>query len=195
MKKTKTADDFFETAKLWRDELAVLREIVLSTGLVETVKWGHPVYTSEGKNIVGLGSFKSYVGLWFFQGALLSDKAGLLINAQEGVTTAQRQMRFNSADEIDRETIIRYIDEAVTNQRAGKTIKPVSKPLVVPPELESALDADPNLRASFDSLGLTKKRDFAEYIEVAKRPETKAQRLAKIIPMIREGRGLNDRYK
>jgi uncharacterized protein YdeI (YjbR/CyaY-like superfamily) len=44
-------------------------------------------------------------------------------------------------------------------------------------------------------LGLSKKRDFAEYIEVAKRAETKAQRLEKIIPMIRDGRGLNDRYK
>ncbi len=195
MKRTKTADEFFETVELWGDELRTLREIVLSTGLVETVKWGHPVYTYDGKNIVGVGSFKSYVGLWFFQGALLSDKAKRLVNAQEGVTEAQRQLRFDSADEIDRDLVVAYVDEAVANHRFGKTIRPKNKPLIVPLELESAFAADSDLRAAFDALGLTKKRDFAEYIETAKRPETKMQRLEKIIPMIREGRGLNDRYK
>jgi uncharacterized protein YdeI (YjbR/CyaY-like superfamily) len=39
---------------------------------------------------VGIGGFKSYFGLWFHQGALLTDKAGVLINAQEGRTKALR---------------------------------------------------------------------------------------------------------
>ncbi|MBK7707661.1 MAG: YdeI/OmpD-associated family protein [Acidobacteria bacterium] len=195
MANAKSADEFFERTHRWGAELRTLREAVLSTGLVETVKWGHPVYTLDGKNVVGLGSFKSYFGLWFFQGALLTDPANRLINAQEGVTEAQRQMRFNSASEINRSLIIDYITEAIANHRSGKVIKPASKPLAVPPELESAFAADSDLRAAFDALGLTKKRDFAEYIETAKRAETKAQRLEKIVPMIREGRGLNDRYK
>lgn len=195
MMKAKTVDDFFERTSVHNEELRTLREIVLSTGLVETVKWGHPVYTSDGKNIVGLGSFKSYFGLWFFQGVLLKDPAKRLINAQEGITNAQRQMRFNTADEIDRGLIVSYIEEAVANERAGKKIKPQSKPLIVPPELQAVLDSDPPLAEVFDSLGLTKKRDYCEYIEVAKRAETKQQRLEKIIPMIREGLGMNDRYR
>lgn len=195
MRNAKSIEEYFETETHWIDEQRRLREIVLSTGLEEAFKWGGPVYTLDGKNIVGLGGFKSYFGLWFFQGALMPDPAKRLINAQEGVTTAQRQMRFNSADEIDRDLIVRYIAEAVANHRAGKAIKPVSKPLIVPPELESALASDPALRDAFDALGLSKKRDFAEYIETAKRAETKQQRLGKIIPMIREGRGLNDRYQ
>lgn len=51
----------------------------------ETNKWSAPVYTSNGKNIVGLGAFKSYTGLWFFQGALLKDEKKLLINAGNGL--------------------------------------------------------------------------------------------------------------
>ncbi len=195
MRNAKSIDEYFETETHWIEEQRRLREIVRSTGLEESFKWGGPVYTLGGKNIVGLGGFKSYFGLWFFQGALMSDPAKRLINAQEGVTTAQRQMRFNSADEIDADLIVGYIAEAVENHRAGKAIKPASKPLIVPPELESALASDPALRDAFDALGLTKKRDFAEYIETAKRAETKQQRLEKIIPMIREGHGLNDRYK
>ncbi|HNU08653.1 MAG TPA: YdeI/OmpD-associated family protein [Pyrinomonadaceae bacterium] len=195
MMKAKTADDFFVNAVQYGEELGALREIALSTGLVETVKWGHPVYTFDGKNIVGLGGFKSYFGLWFFQGALLKDPAKRLVNAQEGVTTAQRQMRFSSAGEIDRGLIVSYIEEAVANERAGNKIKPRSKPLVVPSELQAALDSDSSLASAFDGLGLTKKRDYCEYIEVAKRAETRQQRLEKIIPMIREGRGMNDRYR
>ena len=47
----------------------------------------------NGKNLVGLGSFKSYVGLWFHQGALLADKHQVLVNAQQGRTRAISAMR------------------------------------------------------------------------------------------------------
>jgi uncharacterized protein YdeI (YjbR/CyaY-like superfamily) len=68
--------------------------------MTETVKWGVPVYTIEGKNIVGIAGFKAYVGLWFFQGAMLKDKKKKLINAQDGKTKALRQCRLNSVKEI-----------------------------------------------------------------------------------------------
>jgi uncharacterized protein YdeI (YjbR/CyaY-like superfamily) len=45
--------------------------------------------------VVGIGSFKSYFGLWFHQGALLSDDENVLINAQEGKTKALRQWRHS----------------------------------------------------------------------------------------------------
>ncbi len=70
----------------------------------ETIKWGAPVYTLDYKNIVGLGAFKSYVGLWFFQGALLNDEKKKLINAQEDKTKALRQWRFNSVKKIEAES-------------------------------------------------------------------------------------------
>lgn len=195
MRSAKTIDEYFKNEKHWIDEQQKLREIMLATGLEETIKWGGPVYTLDGKNVVGIGGFKGYFGLWFFQGALLADPAKRLVNAQEGKTEALRQMRFASAAEIDRDLIVAYVAEAVANQKAGKEIKPARKPLVVPAELEAAFAADADLRAAFDGLGLGKKRDFAEYVGEAKRAETRAQRLHKIIPMIREGRGLNDSYR
>ena len=41
---------------------------------------------------------RDYVGLWFYQGALLSDPQQVLINAQTGRTKASRQWRYTSAD-------------------------------------------------------------------------------------------------
>ena len=51
------------------------------------------------------------------------------------------------------------------------------------------------LATIFESLTLTKKREFTEYISSAKRDDTKQKRLEKIIPMILNNIGLNDKYK
>ena len=140
MKRYKTVDGYIENAALWRDELDRLREILLSTELTEDVKWGGPCYTYDGKNVVGIGGFKSYVGLWFFQGALLEDKQKVLINAQEGTTRALRQWRMNSSKEIKSALIKAYVKEAIQLVKDGRSIGPQKKkPVVVPPELKQAL--------------------------------------------------------
>lgn len=197
MKSTKTIDEYISQSGEWEEALLLLRELMLDTRLEETVKWGAPVYALGKKNVVGLGAFKSYVGLWFYQGALLKDKAKKLQNAQEGVTKAMRQWRFQSADEIRTAaaTIRTYIEEAIANQEAGKEIKATKNaPLVIPDELAAFLASDASLKAAFEALSLGKKRDYAAHIETAKRAETKQSRLEKIKPMILEGKGLNDKY-
>jgi uncharacterized protein YdeI (YjbR/CyaY-like superfamily) len=195
MKSHLTVDQYIAANPEWEQSLIILRKIILATKLKETVKWGVPVYTYDGKNIVGLAAFKSYVGLWFYQGALLSDKHKMLVNAQEGKTKAMRQWRFQSEEEIEETLILEYIDEAIQNQKAGKEIKPKKKPLVIPDELREVLNNTPHLKSSFNQLGLTKQREFADYISEAKREETKMKRLDKIIPLILEHKGLHDKYK
>ena len=198
MNMQKTVSDYIIKHSEWQNELILLKDLVLIQPLEETIKWGAPVYTFKGKNIVGLGAFKSYVGLWFFQGALLKDKEQKLVNAQEGKTQAMRQWRFNSLSEIEANSslITDYVKEAVANQKAGKEIKPkAGKPLEIPLELQEVFHKDTELKEAFEALNLTRKRDFAEYITLAKRAETKQSRLEKIIPMIRQGIGLNDKYK
>ncbi len=193
MKRYSNVDDYIARSP-YKSELQVLRDIVLEAGLIETVKWGSPVYTFDGKNVVGLGSFKSYFGLWFFQGALLEDPGKKLINAQEGKTKALRQWRFNSVDDVDPKLITEYISESIDNQNKGISIKPGNKPLVIPQELSRALEEN-NLNDIFNDLLLTNKREFAEYISDVKKEETKKKRLEKIIPMMKSGVGLNDKYR
>lgn len=193
----KSVEEYLAKSGAWEDALILLREI-MPADLQESIKWGSPVYTVNGKNIIGLGAFKSYVGIWFFQGALLADNHNKLINAQEGTTKAMRQWRFQSKEEIEKETdIIRsYLDEAIANQREGKEIKRQRvKPLKLPTELKKWFSNNPDLKTAFDSLSLSNRRDYAEYITEAKKTETKHSRLEKIIPMIRQGVGLNDKYR
>lgn len=196
MNRFKTVDQYINRLELWKPEITRLREILIATGLQETIKWGAPCYTHQGKNVVGVGGFKSYFGLWFFQGALLSDKHKLLINAQEGRTKALRQWRMQTMKEIQPAKIRAYVGEAVKLVEAGKAIKPNrAKPVVIPAELEQAFKRNKRAHAMFKDFTIGKQREYTEYIAEAKQQATKSKRLEKILPMILDGVGLNDRYK
>lgn len=181
----------------WSEALHTLREILLSTEAVETVKWGMPTYTVNNKNVIGLAGFKNHFGLWFFQGVFLSDPKGLLRNAQEGKTKAMRSLHFTDIDQIDANLIKAYVLEAIENQKLGKEVKPdrAKKQLVIPPVLKNALAKKAPLNKAFFALTPGKQREYAEHIGGAKREATQISRLEKSIPMILDGVGLNDKYK
>lgn len=196
MKKATTADDYFRDAALWRDELLALRKLLLASGLKEEIKWGGPCYTHEGENVVGLGAFKSYFGLWFFQGALLKDAERALVNAQEGKTRAMRQWRMTSKKDIRPALIKRYVAEAKALADAGTKIAPQkAKAVVTPKELKSALAADKAVEAAFEKMSPACRREYADYVGSAKQEATRLRRVEKILPMIRAGGGLNDKYR
>lgn len=197
MEKPINVEEYIANNEKWQAPLELLRALILSTGLSETIKWMFPTYMLKGKNIVAIAAFKEYFGIWFFQGGTLKDDLKILHNAQEGKTKAMRQWRFHSIEEIDGEAILAYIEEAIQNQKAGNITKTVrtKKPLIIPPELQAALTSNPLLGTHFEAFGLSDKRDFAEYISTAKRVATKDKRMEKIIPMILQGVGLNDKYK
>ena len=196
MKRSKTVDDYIRDASHWQAELTQLRDVLNDTKLTEEVKWGAPCYTWNGKNVVGIGGFKSYFGLWFHQGALLEDDAGILINAQEGKTKALRQWRMSSAKDIKRSVIKRYVNESIAHVDAGHEIKADrSKAIVVPDELRSAMRRHKGATAAFRELRPGLQREYADYIAAAKRDDTKEKRINKILPMIVAGNGLHDKYR
>jgi uncharacterized protein YdeI (YjbR/CyaY-like superfamily) len=194
----KTVEEYFSIENEYSNEMNFLRELIRRTEMDETLKWGIPVYTIQGKNVLGIASFKSYVGIWFYQGVFLKDDQKKLINAQEGVTKAMRQWRFTNLEEIknDKNLILAYLEEAIENQKLGKEIKPnFKKSLEICNELQASLDEDEKFNEAFEKLTLGKRREYAEYISQAKRVETKNSRLEKIKPMINSGVGLHDKYK
>lgn len=195
MKMAKSPEEYISWHPEYKDLLLKLRAIVSQTELEEKMKWGIPTYCLKNKNVVGIGAFKTYAGIWFFNGVFLKDQSNVLINAQEGKTKGMRQWRFESESDIDEGLLLSYIKEAIQNQKEGKEIKPEKKPLIIPEELKEALASDSILSETFDGLSLSCKREYAEYISEAKRLETKQKRLEKIIPMIREKIGLNDKYR
>jgi uncharacterized protein YdeI (YjbR/CyaY-like superfamily) len=192
---TEKLEAFYAKERPFKEGIGILRELALQTELEETVKWGAPVYTLNNKNIFGIIAFKSYFGIWFFNGCFMTDPEKVLENAQEGKTKAMRHWKFQSAHEIPPKKVMAYIKEAIENQKQGKEWVPErTKKTIIPSELKAALKKDPSLQASFKSLAPYKQREYCEYIETAKQNRTKQARLQKILPMILEGYGFNDKY-
>ncbi len=197
MKKIYSVEEYLEEHTNFSDALTLLRSIINSTELTETVKWSAPTYSLNGKNVIGLGAFKNHFGIWFFNGVFLKDEQKLLVNAQEGKTKALRQMRFTSINDIDKVVVLAYIKEAIENQKLGKEIKPdrSKKETTIPIELQDALNLNSNLKTAFKKITPGKQREYCDYISSAKRDATKQTRLDKITPMIIQGVGLHDKYK
>ena len=57
----------------WKEELQMLRAILLDSELTEECKWGVPCYTFEKKNIILLSAFNDFCSVSFLKGVLLKD--------------------------------------------------------------------------------------------------------------------------
>ncbi|TBW28320.1 YdeI family protein [Gramella sp. KN1008] len=195
----KNVEEYINCHSYWEEELRQLHEMILTTELEPEIKWGAPVYTLDGKNVVGVGAFKNHSALWFFNGALLKDNTALLINAQEEKTKALRQIRFEKGEEINTSILLPYIQEAIQNQKEGKEIRPErdtgNKELAVPSQLAKAMEQDNALKEAFHSLTPGRQREYANYIAEAKMETTKLKRLEKISPLIKSRVGLHDKYR
>ena len=109
-----------------------------------------------------------------------------------------RHWKFNSIEEIDKTIVLAYFHEAIENQKKGIQLAPKKKNSVkfdLPAELKLALQKDENANKAFKKLAPYNQREYAEYIATAKQEKTKISRLNKILPMIKEGKGLNDKYR
>ena len=189
------ADNPWQSNHLWEKELGILREIIHKTELIETKKWGGEVYTINNKNVLGIGGFKKFFTIWFWNGVFLKDNAKVLVNANEGVTKGLRQWRFTSKEEINEKLILQYINEAIANEKAGLSIKPEKKETLKCPYFEKKLNEDNSLKTAFENFSPYKQKEFWEYMATAKQEKTKETRFEKIKPMILENIGLNDKYR
>ena len=196
MEDAQKVDKYIVKHSPWKDLLKEIRILFQNTELKEEVKWGSPTYTLNGKHVAGFAAFKNHIAIWFHQGVFLKDKYKMLVNAQEGVTRGLRQWRFEKGDVINPQLISEYIKESIENCIAGKEIKPKRKDEVtISPFLKETFNTQPEFYDAFKKLTAGRQREYASYIKQAKQISTKQSRLQKIIPLIFEGKGLNDKYK
>ncbi len=187
-------DPFFRKAKKWREEMEKLRGIVLESGLAEELKWRHPCYTLEGKNVVLIHGFKEYCALLFFKGALLKDPKGILVQQTKNVQ-AGRQIRFTKLQEIAalESDLKDYIQQAIEVEKAGLKVKlKKTSEFAVPEEFKKALDQSPALKTAFESLTPGRQRAYLFYFSSAKQSKTRVARIDKCLQKILDGKGMID---
>lgn len=182
------------STRQWSQGLDGLRELCTGAGLAETVKWGHPCYMHQGRNIVIFGAFRGDFRLTFFNAALMKDPDGVL--EKQGPNTQHPDMiRFvDNADVARMEDVIRsYLKEAMDYAQAG--IKPPKEAhdVELPDELIDALDSDPELAEAFRSLTPGRQKSYVINLGSTKNPATRMTRIEKFRPKIIAGKGALER--
>ncbi|HVH22119.1 MAG TPA: YdeI/OmpD-associated family protein, partial [Pseudonocardia sp.] len=76
------------------------------------------------------------------------------------------------------------IGDAVT---ASIELDDAERVLEVPDDLRAALDADPRVRAAFDALAYSHRKEHVRAVVEAKRPETRTRRIAAAVEKLRSG--------
>lgn len=187
-------DFFFDKPSQWQSEYKQLRTIILNCGLMEELKWGVPCYTLQGTNVVLIHGFKEYCAVLFHKGALLNDEKGILIQQTENVQSA-RQIRFTNLQEIiDLQQILKaYIYEAIEVEKAGLKVElKKTREYDVPIEFQVKLDKNPELKEAFEALTQGRQRGYLLHFAAAKQAKTREARIETSIPLILNGKGLND---
>jgi len=178
----------------WADELKVLRQLALDSGLVEESKWGMPCYTYNNKNVLIVNAFKDYCALSFFKGVLLTDSHQLLSQQGENSQSA-RIIKVTKDTDLDRikDTLQSYIDDAIAVEKSGaKVAFKDNTERELPTELLQVLDDDPGYHAAFFALTPGRQRGYSMHFAQPKKVETRFARIEKCRDRIFDGIGLNE---
>jgi uncharacterized protein YdeI (YjbR/CyaY-like superfamily) len=158
----------------------------------ETIKWGMPSFTYKDRPLANMAAFKAHAtfGFWY-RHELGTGKEGEAMG-QYGRIESIADLPDAAEMEALTKKAMALIDSGVKPMRAEKAPKPEAE---VPPELAEALADDDLAAATFDAFPPGCRREYCEWIAEAKRPETKAKRVAVAVSWIREGKKRNWKYE
>ncbi len=159
----------------------------------ETIKWGMPAYTLDGKILLITAAFKAHAALNFWRGQeLRGDKANADAMGQFGKLASVADLPSDS--ELDR--LIKEAVEVAKNAPAPRKAK--HGPKAVPemhPDFSAALAKAPRAKAALDGFPPSAQRDYLEWISEAKQDSTRAKRIATAIEWLSEGKRRHWKYQ
>ncbi|MDP2955503.1 MAG: YdeI/OmpD-associated family protein [Longimicrobiales bacterium] len=176
-----------------------LREVVYAgcPEARETMKWSFPHFEYKGI-LCSMASFKAHCAFNFWSGAEVLEDA-----VREG---AMGQLgRITSLKDLpSKKVLVGYVKKAVALKDAGvkpawaaaRAAKAKRPEPPVPEELAAALALKKNKKAkeAFDAFTPGHRREYIEHIVEAKRPETRARRVAKTVEALLAAKPLNWKY-
>ena len=158
----------------------------------ETIKWSMPFFTYKGELLANMAAFKAHAAFGFWQ-------RGDLKTGQEGDAMGQygriASRATMPADAVLMEALakaIALIESGEKPKRAARAPKPKVEP---PAELVEALARDVAAAAQWDAFPPGCRREYSEWIADAKRPETRAKRVAQTIEQTRDGKKMHWKYE
>jgi uncharacterized protein YdeI (YjbR/CyaY-like superfamily) len=175
----------------WQAGLLGLRAICVGEGLVEVVKWGHPVYMHAGRNVAIMGAFRGEFRITFMNAGLLADPDGRLERQGPNSHVADA-LKFRDEAEVRAEVVQGFLRQAMGFAAAGVKAERVVTELDLPEELLAALDDDPVLAEAWAALTPGRQKSHVLMIVGGKASTTRAGRVVKLAPRILAGKGAQE---
>jgi hypothetical protein len=176
--------------------------------VVETIKWGMPFFAHHGP-LCFVAAFTKHCafGFWRHRGSGASGAMGhygrmasvtelpprreLIAAIHAAMARNQSRAQLRSAA---RGRMGRHSGGTGPRSRPARARKGTGAP-AAPADLGQALAADRDARREFAAFSPGKQREYIAWLEEAKRPETRAKRLATAISWIAEGKERNWKYR
>ncbi|MEZ5366800.1 MAG: YdeI/OmpD-associated family protein [Bryobacterales bacterium] len=160
----------------------------------ETIKWSVPHFEHKGV-LVGVSAHKKHINLIFWKSSLMRDTYGLFEAAG-----SMKPIRIEAGEAPPSDRVLRgYILQAVALNESGVKPEPrKSKPkseIETPKDLVAALATNKAAKAVYQGLPPSHRREYIEWIEEAKRRETRERRIAQAVEQIAEGKSRNWKYQ
>jgi len=160
----------------------------------EALRWGMPAFLHQGKLLCSMAAFKAHATFGFWKGALVTATEELERKAmgQFGRITSLADLPDEAAIRAMVKKAISLAEQGVQAARPKKAPKPK---LDVPEDFRAALDASPAAAAQFEAFSSSARRDYLDWFAEAKRPETRAKRIAQAVEWIAEGKKRHWKYE
>ena len=160
----------------------------------EAIKWGMPHFLYRGRILAGMAAFKAHAAFNFHGGHAV-------VGETEAARGAMGQFgKLRTVEDLPPpDALAALIRKAMAAAEIGESRRRPAgqaKPeLETPPDLAAALDANPPARAAFDAFPPGCRREYVAWVVEAKRPETRARRIAQATEWIAEGKRRNWKYE
>lgn len=163
----------------------------------ETLKWGFPHFVRNGAIVCGVAAFKAHCALGFWH----QEMGRLIGNNRDTGKDAMGQLgRIESMKVLPPDAVLRrYFRTAADLAVSGKPARvrrTTPRPeLPTPVDLTAALRKSATARKHFEQFPPSHRREYIEWITEAKRPETRAKRVATTLEWLTEGKSRNWQYE
>jgi uncharacterized protein YdeI (YjbR/CyaY-like superfamily) len=167
----------------------------------ESIKWGMPFFVQQGIVLAHMAAFKNHCAFGFWgpqmkkalarEGLHSSDAMGTLgrITATKDLPPDQEMLGY-----------MHLAGELVESGQRKKSIeRPAKKkakpPVKIPTALAAALKKNKTAAKTFEKFSESCRREYAVWIDEAKRSETRAKRVEQAVVWIAQGKSRNWKYQ
>jgi hypothetical protein len=188
-------DAYIDEAPAYAQPILVkLREVVHAAcpGVEEDIKWGAPHFLHHGL-LASMAAFKAHACFGFWRAKELFPGGG-----KDGAM-GQFGKLATVRDLPPKKELVALVKQAMAlNESAAPRPARASRPKPAPvpsPPFAAALQANRKATAVFAGFSPSCRREYVEWIDEARREDTRARRIAQAVAWIAEGKRRNWKYE